>query len=83
MRACIILHNIIVEDERDIYAGNFAQLPSYDDVENGISQPELGEETFVPYERYIQNNIRLRDRQKHRQLQADLVEHIWQFYNTQ
>ena len=65
MRACIILHNIIVEDERDTYVGNFAQPLSYDNVENDISHPELGEETFVPYERYIQNNIQLHDRQKH------------------
>ena len=73
---------MIVEDERDTYARNFDELPFYDDVDNGISQPELGEETFAPYERYIQNNIQLRDRQKHRQLQADLVEHIWQFHNA-
>ncbi|XP_052109233.1 uncharacterized protein LOC127741218 [Arachis duranensis] len=39
MRACIILHNMIVEDERDAYAGNFAQDLEYDDVENGLSQP--------------------------------------------
>ena len=65
MRACIILHNIIVEDERDTYVRHFAELPSYNDVENGISQLELSEETFVLYKRYIQNNIRLRDRQKH------------------
>ena len=57
IRACIILYNMIVEDERDTYAGNFDKLRSYDDVENDISQPELGEETFAPYERYIQNNI--------------------------
>ena len=77
MRACIILDNIIVEDEKDTYGGNFAQLPFYNDMDNGISQPELGEETFVLYERYIQINIILCDRQKYRQLQIDLVEHIW------
>ena len=38
-------------------------------MENRISQLELDEETFDLYERYIQNNIRLRDRQKYQQLQ--------------
>ena len=57
MRACIILHNMIVKDERNTYAGNFDELPFYDDVDNIISQLELREETFASYERYIQNNI--------------------------
>ncbi|XP_015966727.1 uncharacterized protein LOC107490455 [Arachis duranensis] len=48
MRAYIILHNMIVEDERDTYAGNFAQDLEDDDVENGLSQPQLGEEDFAP-----------------------------------
>lgn len=82
MRVCIILHNMIVEDERDMYATPFDPLPSYDDVSNGLSQPNLGEESFGPYENYIQNNIWIRDRQKHRQLQIDLVEHISQFHNA-
>ena len=82
MRACIILHNMIVEDERDTYATPFGPLPTYDDATNGLSQPNLGEEPFAPYERYIQNNVQIRDRQKHRQLQADLIEHISQFHNN-
>ncbi|KAL1336273.1 hypothetical protein AAHE18_10G050600 [Arachis hypogaea] len=82
MRACIILHNMIVEDERDTYAGNFAQGLEYDDVENGLSQPQLGEEDFAPYHQFLQRNAQLRNRQQHRQLKEDLIEHIWQFYNA-
>ncbi|XP_057739831.1 uncharacterized protein LOC130956911 [Arachis stenosperma] len=82
MRACIILHNMIVEDERDTYAGNFAQGLEYDDVENGLSQPQLGEEDFAPYHQYLQRNAQLRNRQQHRQLKEDLIEHIWQFHNA-
>jgi hypothetical protein len=42
----------------------------------------LGEEPFAPYERYIARNIQIRDRHKHRQLLADLIEHISQFHGT-
>ncbi|QHO53932.1 uncharacterized protein DS421_2g52320 [Arachis hypogaea] len=76
MRACIILHNMIVEDERDIYAGNFAQDLEYDNVENGLSQPQLGEEDFAPYHQFLQRNAQRRNRQQHRQLKEDLIEHI-------
>ncbi|XP_074353233.1 uncharacterized protein LOC141692331 [Apium graveolens] len=43
MRACIIMHNMIVEDERDTYATQFGPLPIYDDASNGLSEPNLGE----------------------------------------
>ena len=64
MRACIILHKMIVEDKRDTYATPFDPLPTYDDTTNGLSQPNLEEKPFAPYERYIQNNVQIRDRQK-------------------
>ena len=57
-------------------------LSMYDDAVNGLSQPNLGEEPFIPYETYIQNIIRMRDKRTHRQLQNDLVEHISQFHNN-
>ncbi|XP_074323849.1 uncharacterized protein LOC141660759 [Apium graveolens] len=66
MRACIIIHNIIVEDERDTYATQFGPLPTYDDATNGLSQPTLGEEPSVLHETYIQNSMQMRDRRAHR-----------------
>ncbi|XP_074373481.1 uncharacterized protein LOC141713809 [Apium graveolens] len=80
MRACIIIHNMIVEDERDTYATQFGPMPGYDDATNGLSQPNLDEEPFAAYETYIQNTIQMRDKRTHRQLQNDLVEHISQFH---
>ncbi|XP_074378147.1 uncharacterized protein LOC141719667 [Apium graveolens] len=43
MRACIIIYNMIVEDERDTYATQFGRLPTYDDATNGLPEPNLGE----------------------------------------
>ncbi|XP_057724086.1 uncharacterized protein LOC130940055 [Arachis stenosperma] len=59
MRAYIILHNMIVEDEKDSYAENFTQGLEYDDVENDLSQPQLGEEDFAPYHQFLQRNAQL------------------------
>ncbi|XP_074346316.1 uncharacterized protein LOC141685089 [Apium graveolens] len=81
MRACMILHNMIVEDERDTYATPLGPLPSYDDAADGLPPPNLGEEPLASYEMYIERTIQIRDRQKHRQLQSDLVEHIKRFHN--
>ncbi|XP_074361526.1 uncharacterized protein LOC141701787 [Apium graveolens] len=82
MRACIILHNMIVEDERDTYATPFGALPSYDDATYGLPPPNLGEESLASNEMYIGRTIQLCDRQKHCQLQFDLVEHITMFHNN-
>ncbi|XP_074324057.1 uncharacterized protein LOC141660980 [Apium graveolens] len=82
MKACIIIHNIIVEDERDAYVTQFGPLPTYDDATNGLPEPNLGEESFIPYEIYIQNSMQMRDKRIYRQLQNDLVEHISQFHNN-
>ncbi|XP_048635061.1 putative nuclease HARBI1 [Brassica napus] len=78
MRACIILHNKIVEDERDGYTlSNLSEFQHGDDP--GSSHVDLDFQTDIPSN--ITNMMgarsRIRDQHKHQQLKADLVEHIW------
>ncbi|XP_074347506.1 uncharacterized protein LOC141686367 [Apium graveolens] len=66
IRACIIIHNMIVENERDTYATQFDHLRTYDDATNGLLKPNLGEEISVQYETYIQKTIQMHDKRAHR-----------------
>ncbi|XP_024016234.1 uncharacterized protein LOC112089716 [Eutrema salsugineum] len=78
MRACIILHNMIVQDERNGYirfnVGEFTQVES-----NRTSQVDLAYETDMPSNINNLMGIRddVRDRRTHERLKNDLVEHIW------
>ena len=73
MRACIILHNMIVEDERDSYT-------QYD-----VLEFQQGEGVDLTYSVDMATNLgytidrrtRVRDRQAHQQLKNDLIENIW------
>uniref|UniRef100_A0A0D3D335 DDE Tnp4 domain-containing protein n=1 Tax=Brassica oleracea var. oleracea TaxID=109376 RepID=A0A0D3D335_BRAOL len=77
MRACIILHNMIVEDERDGYT-QFDVSEFQQGEATGSSHVDLTYSTNIPTN--ITNMLgvrtRIRDRQVHQQLKADLVEHI-------
>ncbi|XP_074556855.1 protein ANTAGONIST OF LIKE HETEROCHROMATIN PROTEIN 1-like [Curcuma longa] len=74
MLACIILHNMIVEDE-GAHVTNW-----YDDEGDEPAQPIHGSNRG--FQDYLQTNSELRDTQVHHQLRADLVEHIWGLYNN-
>ena len=78
MRACIILHNMIVENERDGY--NLYNVSEFQQgEETGSSHVDLDFSTDMPTN--IANMMgvrtRIRDRQTHQRLKGDLVEHIW------
>uniref|UniRef100_A0A1J3FQP9 Nuclease HARBI1 n=1 Tax=Noccaea caerulescens TaxID=107243 RepID=A0A1J3FQP9_NOCCA len=77
MRACVILHNMIVEDERDTYR--------YNDYVAEFRQGEGSAHLDAPVHRRRTNlqeilnaRTRVRDRKMQQQLKNDLVEHIWQ-----
>jgi hypothetical protein len=75
MYACIIMHNMIVEDERDIHDGNF----DYDHVDNDTPSAEVSHGPHPLFlETYMQRRAHMREKQIHHQLQADLMEHIWE-----
>ena len=70
MRACVIMHNMIIEDERDEEDDfNYDVVGENVKISHG-STPEL--------EEFIQNYKNIKDQQIHTQLKDDLVEHLWQ-----
>ncbi|XP_062089263.1 uncharacterized protein LOC133795823 [Humulus lupulus] len=73
MMACIILHNMIVEDERHTYlrVEDFVYEQSDEITEEPMSHEHTNE--FV---NFIQRHHHIRDRGIHFQLQSDLIEHL-------
>jgi len=71
---------MIVEHERDTYDGNF----DYDHVDNDISSIEVSNGPHPHFlETYVQRRAHIQEKQIHRQLQADLVEHIWERFGRE
>ena len=75
MKACVIMHNMIIEDEGEVdpkerfkYGGENVE-PSH------AHHPDL--------EEFIETHKKIRDNEIHHQLQEDLVEHLWQHHPDQ
>ena len=79
MKACIILHDMIIEDERD---ANGAEDFDYEKVPKSIPTTVSHEPTeeFSQFAAFIAAHEKIRNRETHYQLQLDLVEHLWQRY---
>ena len=83
MTTCIILHNMIVEDERHLYA-SYADPSQYNnETEEGetlVQTSEHAVEDTNEVQEYILNRTHLEDGSVHRSLREDLMEHIWLKY---
>ena len=76
MKACIILHNRIVKDERDINVIYF----NYDATEE--SPLSVSQERTTKLFEFIQTHHPIRDQTTHSKFLADLVEHLWQLHRA-
>ena len=75
MCCCVIMHNMIVEDERD------DSLCDKDWEFSGETIVlQFGSTTFAWW---IEFHREMRDKIAHRQLQKDLVKHMWNHFGNQ
>ncbi|XP_061951875.1 uncharacterized protein LOC133674679 [Populus nigra] len=76
MKACIIMHNMIIEDEGAMNLGfdHEREVNSFISMSHG-EIPELHD--------FLQTHNRIRDRATSSQLQEDLVEHLWEQYGNE
>ncbi|KAL6846224.1 hypothetical protein ACP4OV_023672 [Aristida adscensionis] len=76
MKACVILHNMIVEDKREM-----AKFPIDLNESGGTSivlPPEVRAGGGISFPRVLERKAAIRHRPTHTQLKKDLIEHIWQ-----
>ncbi|XP_051219997.1 uncharacterized protein [Lolium perenne] len=71
MRACVILHNMIIDDERDI---NLEDI--YETVDSNVG-PAIHNNAPPSLAARIQMDNEMRDSPMYTQLQHDLIEHVW------
>ncbi|XP_006645484.1 putative nuclease HARBI1 [Oryza brachyantha] len=73
MTACIILHNMIVENERGEQDIDY----NYDNEGERVTPSHTSTPDF---DEFVRTHHDIRNRHTHSQLQEDLVEHLWHFY---
>ncbi|XP_052139678.1 uncharacterized protein LOC127758088 [Oryza glaberrima] len=81
MYACIILHNMIVEDERGAY-----DIPDDNTYEQGQFSAQMSGLDHGPiygFADILEKNAEIRDRATHRRLKQDLMDHMWQKFGGQ
>jgi len=79
MLTCIILHNMIVKDERDTFSDKVDV--DYEHLNNDISNVEVSRNTFPDFVTYLQIRLVINTRGIHQHFQANLMKYIWKHYH--
>lgn len=84
MKACIIMHNMIIEDERVpeddfVDRGDHISQPTteYEYVEVREPDTSVSHQSIDSLKAFLQRRYNLRNREGHFQLQHDLIEQTW------
>jgi hypothetical protein len=72
MKACVIMHNMIVEDE--------GVVDPTERFDYGGQNVKPSHESNRTLDEFIEAHKRIRDKETHHQLKADLIEHLWQHF---
>lgn len=70
MKACVIMHNMIIEDEGDVDAEEH-----FDSEDEHV---RASHNYTVDLMEFIETRKKIRDKEVHHQLREDLIEHLWQ-----
>ena len=75
MSACIILHNVIIEDERDLNA------PIQDVVEAPSLSIEMVVDENLPFDQFLARHKKIKNKSVHLELRNVLIENLWEQHN--
>ncbi|CAL5436154.1 unnamed protein product [Camellia sinensis] len=75
MKTCIILHNMIIEDERDIPENERSVAQLETDTSNLGCQ--MSRDPNEEYAQFMLNRQRIRSVEAHNVIRNDLIEHLW------
>ncbi|XP_044955290.1 uncharacterized protein LOC123405808 [Hordeum vulgare subsp. vulgare] len=76
MKACVIMHNMIVEEERE----TGRQSCTFDAMGERVSVSHTHAEQLSSF---VQMTHRIRNAHEHSQLKLDLIEHVWQKFGNE
>ncbi|KAK9129149.1 hypothetical protein Sjap_009636 [Stephania japonica] len=75
MRTCIIMHNMIIEDERDLSVPIGQARKHQFDVEVALDENER-------FDEFLKRNKDIKDKDAHYALRNALIDHIWDEYTN-
>ncbi|CAH9105097.1 unnamed protein product [Cuscuta epithymum] len=77
MSACIIMHNMIIENERDIHA------PVQDVRDTPVPDVEVAVDEVARFTQFLSRHNQIHDKDAHIELRNALIDHLWeQFSNS-
>ncbi|XP_014751597.2 uncharacterized protein LOC100822596 [Brachypodium distachyon] len=79
MTACVILHNMIIDDER----GEEEEFDYDQEDTEVLTQEDYGYRDPLLLEEFSAIHRGIKNRQTHEQLRDDLVEHLWELHSSQ
>ncbi|KAL4555182.1 hypothetical protein LXL04_037793 [Taraxacum kok-saghyz] len=74
MTSCIIMHNMIIEDERDVNA------TIKDRGEEPTMELEMVVDADVRFQEFLDRHKKIKDKDAHNELRNALIEYLWDEY---